>query len=995
MKKGLYLFPILLALTGCSLFGSKKTEGKLNTVSNLTFTSTDGEVSWDAVNDAKEYEYTVNEQNILKTSQTSINIFDIVNDISATSLKVRAKNGDKVSDYVSLSFQTKKLATPSKGIVSYDETTHEPQITWEKVSEASKYLVSVNDKKFVSYSTNVYKPTTEGSFYLKVKCKAYVKDKSIVYLESNESEKSEVLNFIPGPTLSVDALNVISWSSSSTYDSFNLWVDGVKVRENVTSPLDLVTGENPILTKTGEYSLQIEARKDGQSYWSNVQDEVGTSNINQNEIYSFDNRKFNKVVPSGIDPGWTITNEQSHSAPYSLLISTQTQVNVQKYAASGINDVDYRRVNKISYWAYIPEIDGYSGSTISGVNLPPIIYDGWGESAAHARCVSYAKETSVPIGEWTQLHFEVENQYDHIIILGKGAELTLDDGSTTVSVRFYLDDLCYDDVEDDSLVYDYRFKYDWDLCSHSWTNQPQKLSFGSAYANKNVDITMDICGTASASGDHVLGFGAFKGESIKDLTGLYYELDRSLISSLEYHTISFNVNLDENGDFLTAAYEGHATNESHESFIIYAKNVTCTETKYSGGTYVNKHLNANNTYVSVLAIPSTLEAGSAVEVSMDVAVRTTGDYSELRTAGLLWSNNTPNYTKILGNTELKSSDDWRTVSFITRVLDASEINFHDGSAGYTQEFSGNYILVYLHGHLAQDMFFYKESTVNITMVNAMTLAGDNNNGADIYYQSVSVLESSLEVGANVTVEMDVRVFGQYNEYCDVYAVESVYTKDGGERKDATNIKTQVYNGETGWHHISFETKIKNFNVLRNGSQYQTYDMSGYGNGVYLLATSKTHESFAYKNVSVTFNNYSTISGGANTSGNGYYQSMTGLPTSFEVGTEVKVSMDIKITGTFDSYSNIYWVDQVWTTSGGESDKARTSITSLLDVNDTTNWQHVEFTANVRNFPVLRFNSGQYNTTDTSEFGNAVYLIAQNKSAESFAYKNVSLTIVSV
>ena len=264
----------------------------------MAFASTDGEVSWSKVDKATEYEYTVDDKEMFRTSETSINIFDVVKDVSIKALKVRAVNGNAKSEYTTLSFNTLKLSTPKKGIVDNDPETHELRITWEEVPEASKYLVSVNDKKFVTYHTNVFKPTQEGSYYVNVKCKAYVKDKSIVYLESDVSEKSDLLAYMPGPTLSIDAVNVISWSSSNSFDSYNLYVDGQLSRENIVSPFNLVTGDNPALTKTGEYTIQIEAIKDGVSYWSNVQDEVGTSNINDGEIYSFDNRKFNRVVPS-------------------------------------------------------------------------------------------------------------------------------------------------------------------------------------------------------------------------------------------------------------------------------------------------------------------------------------------------------------------------------------------------------------------------------------------------------------------------------------------------------------------------------------------------------------------------------------------------------------------------------------------------------------------------------------------------------------------------
>ena len=134
----------------------------------------------------------------------------------------------------------------------------------------------------------------------------------------------------------------------------------------------------------------------------------------------------------------------------------------------------------------------------------------------------------------------------------------------------------------------------------------------------------------------------------------------------------------------------------------------------------------------------------------------------------------------------------------------------------------------------------------------------------------------------------------------------------------------------------------------------------------------------------------TPSGNNGNTSNMYYQSITGLTTNIAVGTTVTVEMDVQVTGTFDSYSNVYWINDVYTPAGGESDKSRTSITSLIDTSDKTTWQHVTFTATVRDFPNLRYNSS-YPITDTSAYGNAVYLLAMNKSADSFNYKNVTIT----
>ena len=58
---------------------------------------------------------------------------------------------------------------------------------------------------------------------------------------------------------------------------------------------------------------------------------------------------------------------------------------------------------------------------------------------------------------------------------------------------------------------------------------------------------MDICGTASESGEHTLGFGAFNEEH--KLTGIQTPINREYISSNTYRTFKFLAKLDENGEF--------------------------------------------------------------------------------------------------------------------------------------------------------------------------------------------------------------------------------------------------------------------------------------------------------------------------------------------------------------------------------------------------------------------------------------------------------------
>ena len=496
---------------------------------------------------------------------------------------------------------------------------------------------------------------------------------------------------------------------------------------------------------------------------------------------------------------------------------------------------------------------------------------------------------------------------------------------------------------------------------------------------------MDICGTASSTGEHTLGFGAFNEE--KELTGLFCEINRSYISTLNYQTFTFEALLDENGDFYTTVFEKDASTTSSESFTIYARNVTCATSKYSAGTLVESHFNANATYVSILAIPTNEDAGTAVEVTMDIAVKTTGNYSELRTAASLWATEIPNpkYTRILSNSELKESDDWRTITFDSKVLNAEQINFHNGSEGYTQSFTGNYILVYLHGHLDTDFFYYKSSSISVVTVGSLVSGENNGNSADIYYQSLAGLSADYPAGTIVSVNMDIYITGTFNQYSGIYWLDTVYSNNLWNNAPSIMSGTDAAASAGSWQHISFIATVRNF---ASCGIFAAVDTSAYGNAVYLLSRQKTEDSLNYKNVQIVKEYDSMIPGGDNgNNADRYYQSIAGLPTELAVGTSVTVSMDVEVTGTFNSYSGVWAANTVYSETGGElNDKV--DIISL--VTSESGWHHITFTATVRNFPTLRRNSA-YPVVDTSAYGNAVYLLSMNKSADSFNYKNVVIT----
>ena len=267
------------------------------------------------------------------------------------------------------------------------------------------------------------------------------------------------------------------------------------------------------------------------------------------------------------------------------------------------------------------------------------------------------------------------------------------------------------------------------------------------------------------------------------------------------------------------------------------------------------------------------------------------------------------------------------------------------------------------------------------------MSGGQNTDGNGLFQSMTGLKTTLPVGTNVEVQMDVAVTGTFDiASCELYWVDQVWSTAGGESDKArTDIKSTIVTGESGWHHVTFTATVRNFPNLRFNTKYVTQDTSEFGNAVYLIGiTHGTLDSFNYKNVTITPKYYSMVSGGNNGSADIYYQSTGGLSVDYSVGTVVSVEMDIYVTGTFNQYSGIYWLNSVY------SNNLWNNAPSIMSGTDAAasagSWQHISFVATVRNFA----SCGIFAAVDTSAYGNAVYLISRQKTENAFNYKNVAI-----
>ncbi|MBR1867242.1 MAG: InlB B-repeat-containing protein, partial [Clostridia bacterium] len=517
--------------------------------------------------------------------------------VGNATLTVVAKKGDKKIAEESFTFEVKKLAAPEKPTITVSEETNEKAFTWNEVENAKNYLVKANDEKNwgIRY-TNVYSPSATGDYTIVVKCREYY-SKDVYYLESDESPKSDTLSYLQGPALSGYSANEISWSAEIEFDTYNVWVNGELAKENVTSPLNLVTGEDPVLTQTGEYDVQIEGIKDGVSAWSNVYTEFGTTNINPGEIYSFDNRKLNTPLPRPtmyfVDVAEEELLDSAHSGKYVLKVEGADQLNLVKYASSGINDIDYRTIVKASYWVYVPAFDGYSGDTIDARAVSTVIYDGYGSDAEHERIVFYPQEKEIPIGEWTKVTFICENEYERVFLIGRGASVAMDDESYQNIPLYYIDDISYEET-DPVTDYTNRFLFAGQRSQGSWFAPHQTFDFGEEFANKTVVLEMKICGSADPETNDIIGFAydLKRDENGQLITGragyqagCYQEIPRELITSYEWKDYSMSVTLDENGQYRMGIVTWFRAQKGEEGYnvvdglpyIIYVKDVKVTE----------------------------------------------------------------------------------------------------------------------------------------------------------------------------------------------------------------------------------------------------------------------------------------------------------------------------------------------------------------------------------------------------------------------------------
>ena len=445
-----------------------------------------------------------------------------------------------------------------------------------------------------------------------------------------------------------------------------------------------------------------------------------------------------------------------------------------------------------------------------------------------------------------------------------------------------------------------------------------------------------------------------------------------------------------------AVYLYAANFKSAASFNYRNVKITGTEIMPTG----TQKTNPDQFYQSAAGLPTEYAAGTFVKVAMDVYVTgSTNEYSYISWVDTVWGDNAVNKETKIATYELMSANagEWMHLEFYATVRDFDALRRDANYPTIDVSGAGTGVFIMAANFLSADTFIYRNVIISAEedVVGLATPAGtQKTSNANGYYQAFTAIPTEYEEGTSVIVEMDVYVTGAYDQYSGgIKWVDTVYSTEGGEVNSAPTIVSIATMDENvgKWIHVSFTATVRNFSVLRANPNYATMDTSSYGNAVYLFGKDfKSAASFNYANVTIVEAPLSMPTGTQKTTPDKYYQSVVGLPTNLPAGTAVEVEMDIFVTGSFDEYSYISWVDTVWTTAGGEINNAP-AIPNFEKGNLTAGqWIHVAFEATVRDYDVLRMGTN-YPTMDVSSAGTGVFLVAANfLSDDSFEYKNVTM-----
>lgn len=961
----------------------------------------DGVLSWAKVDGADGYEVSVDGTAYTSVEEEEADLLELVTSTATTKIYVRALANGKAGKASEYDIVVVQLAAPEKPVVSEDPETHATRISWTAGENVNKYLVTITTNgtagREITYSRNFFEPSSTGTYSLTVKARGYSSGNTL-YLTSAASPASDTLDYLEGPTLGVESINTIYWESATEFDSYNLYVDGKKIRENVEmpaagSPLNLVTGSDPVLTKTGEYTLQLEAVKDGKSYWSNPLLKYGTSNINPNEIYSFDNRKVNFTFPK---TGVEISNERKYGdSGYSLKVDTtsiQSQLNFIKYASDGINDIDFRNVSQISYWLYIEPCETWTESTMPYHVAPKVKYDTGNKTFApttiDGQPVGDPEQNpeatdTVKVGEWTKIVINCVNEYDNVFILTfDNAWYGIWPDEVARHLTMYIDDIQYtqmaEPVAEPDEEYAYKLSYDkLGQASGSWLGSEfTEIDFGTENANKKVVLEMAISG--NLKGEVSQPVGIFSAMNPQDLTNDFYwhPLLKEDINSVNSWTdIALNLKLNSEGKIYLTGFNQDP--DSGVSFDIFIKD----EPTISKDPAIDLTV-IGTLYFAPIPLKTDLPEGTLVDVSIDLWVSSSSQYAGFGYASELWADNAISNGERLLSAEGASgiqTDGWVTKTFQTKVVSFDTIVFRqaDKSDSFDLSDQGNYVLLYFENGNNSDVVRYKN--VNIKEGSeSMTM-----DQIGPFFFSVYPIETDLPVGTivDVSLEISANSTSEYSSlgYADQFWADN--TPNGTEL-----ISNDQITGE-GFAPYTFRTSVIDKNeivILQSPGNSKTYTMSGNYICLYFM-NGNAGDYVKIKNVQIT--KVADIGKPLEQIGTLYF-GLLALPTELAAGTDVTVTLKIDAATTSD-YAHIGYATEQWANFVPSNDMAL--IASKAGGWSTDGFTEYTFETKVVDFESVAFQ--QATATKAYEMsGNYVLMYFQNGNATDHAWvKDISIT----
>lgn len=957
-----------------------------------------GVLTWDKTEGATGYELTIDGKTTALT-EAKADLTEIVTTTGDLSAEIKAVKGEEKSEAGTYTFTARKLPTLAKPTVYFDSYTHEYSFKWTGGENVSGYQYSMNGGNWFTETGTERKITSTGEWTIAVRAKAYATGNTL-YLAGDSSETSESINYKLGPTLSVPAANNIActWDAESeTYDSFNLWVNGVKYKEDIEftsgESLNLVMGSNPILTKTGEYDLQVEAIKDGESYWSTMQTEFGTMNINEGEIYSFDNR-IKKVTREKDGVAISDANDPKHGETGRSLkvnVNRGEQLNLVKYAPDGhANDIDFTTIKTISMWVYFAPIAGKEASeTVPEAALPYVKWEtgsdvgGWTSAMYQYKL---AEGETVNYGEWKELTIDVYNSYDGVLLIGWNYQSSMAD-----EYVMYIDDISYKALwtaaeapagTEYTVKYDYASKY-----KGNWYNFVNTaIDLGEEYAGKTVTLSMDVCGNAlSTAADGDLGiFWKENDVAIVGTTWKYanYSIDTATLSTTSQwkRITDIKVTADENGKVYFAA---RAWNGGKDVYDIFIKGVTVdsvqVEYDNTGTKATLERVNPSKPwYGAVAALPTDLAAGTEVTVTMDIFVQSDSAYSELGSPTAFYGDDTTSAKNVILESANINTNGWKTVTFGAVVLDKAKIAIINDGVIHDFAQSGKYVAVAFYNAYADDILAYK----NVEIKEGKTVTLEQINPNKPWHGAVLALSTNLEANTMVDVTMDVYVSSTSTASL-MFSPKSFY---GDNTASATETILDNANINTnGYKTVTFSAIVWDQAKIGINNDGVTHDFAQSGKYVAVVfANAYASDTFAYKNVTITSKGTSVAE--VKKINGTIHGAVTALHTDLAVGTEVTVTMKVNVTST-SPYSTLRTAGAFWSDN---TPNGPTTIYANAEVN-TNGWKEITFTSKVINSAQVGLVSNKV-ITNWSLTGTYVLLyLADGYSGDVLMYKDVVIT----